>query len=134
MICLEMIGVYFDAPDTQDYPVFFLEWFYGNKGNFITVVQKFFNGSFGESIRKQMKKEPVIPVKSFTAPSWAAGIGLSDHVNYWDFGYSAVMITNTAFYRNKRYHTEGDKLEKLDVQKISLVIDQLYRTLLAIQR
>ena len=133
MICLEMIGVYFDEAHTQDYPVFFLEWFYGNKGNFITVVQKFSNGDFGAFVRKRMKKEQVIPTKSFTAPKWIAGVGLSDQINYWAFDYSAVMITNTAFYRNKKYHTINDTAKRLNIKKMSLVIDELYRMILDVR-
>ncbi len=133
MICLEMIGVYFDEPNTQDYPVFFLEWFYGNKGNFITVAQRFSNGDFGDFVRKRMKKDQVIPTKSFTAPQWVAGIDLSDQRNYWAFDYSAVMITNTSFYRNKKYHTINDTAGKLNVQKMSLVIDELYRTIIDVK-
>lgn len=132
MICLEMIGVYSDEPDSQDYPIFFLEWFYGNKGNYITVAQKFSNGDFGAFIRKRMKQYQVIPTKSFTAPSWFGGIKLSDHRNYWLYHYSAVMITNTAFYRNKNYHTTDDTAEKINVTKMSLVVDELYRTILDI--
>lgn len=132
MICLEMIGVYADEPNSQDYPIFFLEWFYGNKGNYITVAQKFSNGDFGNFIRKRMKQDQVIPTKSFTAPSWFGGIKLSDHRNYWLYDYSAVMITNTAFYRNKNYHTREDTAEKIDVKRMSLVVDELYRTILDI--
>lgn len=130
MICLEMIGYYSDEPGSQDFPLFFLKWFYGNKGNFITVAQKNFNGEFGSFIRKRMKKNQVIRTKSFTAPSWAGGIDLSDHRNYWKFGYSAVMITNTAFFRNKNYHTDYDTAERLDIKRMGLVIDELYRTIL----
>lgn len=132
MIGLEMIGYYSEEPGSQDYPVFFLEWFYGDKGNFITVAQKNFNGPFGSFIRKRMKTDQVIRTKSFTAPSWIAGIDLSDHTNYWKFGYSALMITNTSFYRNKFYHTYGDIAEKLNVQKMGLVTDELYRTIIDI--
>lgn len=132
MICLEMIGYYNDAPGSQDYPVFFLNWFYGNKGNFITVTKKSFGGAFAKFISKRMKKSQVIPTKSFTGPSWIGGIDLSDHRNYWKFGYSAVMITNTAFFRNKNYHTEEDVAEKLDVKKMGLVVDELYRTIIDI--
>lgn len=127
MVCLEMIGYYSEEPNSQGYPVFFLEWFYGNKGNFITVAQRFFNGSFGSFVRKRMKQEQVIPTISFTGPSWLAGIDLSDQRNYWQFGYDAVMITNTAFYRNTKYHTSGDVAERLDIKKMSLVVDELYR-------
>jgi Peptidase family M28 len=133
MICLEMIGVYFDEPNTQDYPVFFLEWFYGNKGNFITVAQRFSNGDFGNFVRSRMKRNQVIPTKSFTAPQWVAGIDLSDQRNYWEFNYSAVMITNTSFYRNKKYHTVNDTAERLNIKKMSMVIDELYRAIIDVQ-
>lgn len=129
MICLEMIGYYSEEPGSQDYPLFVLEWFYGNKGNFITVAKKYFNGDFCSIVSDRMKKEQVIPTRSFSAPSWVAGIDLSDHRNYWDFGYSAVMITNTAFNRNKQYHHEGDTAKRLSVKNMSLVIDELYRTI-----
>jgi hypothetical protein len=71
--------------------------------------------------------------KSFKAPSFFGGINLSDHANYWQFGYSALMITNTAFYRNEYYHTKGDKLNRLDIPRMALVIDGVYRSLIAIE-
>lgn len=55
-----------------------------------------------------------------------------DHLNYWKFGYSAVMITNTAFYRNYNYHTSDDKLETLNIGNIGLVVDEVYRTLISL--
>jgi hypothetical protein len=126
MVSIEMIGMYDDAPGSQDYPAFFLKWFYGDKANFITVARKWWNGDFAEFVSDRMKKNQVIPTKSFAGPSWAGGIDLSDHRNYWAFDYSAVMITNTAFYRNKYYHTINDVAEKLNVQKMAMVVDEMY--------
>ena len=60
------------------------------------------------------------------APEKMRGIDFSDHLNYWGFGYSAIFITNTGFYRNKQYHREGDTLETLDLKRITQVCDQLY--------
>ena len=111
MICLEMIGYFNDTIGSQDYPFGFLKLFYGNKGDFITVVQKF------------------VKTKSFKSPKWLPGVDFSDHSNYWKFGYSAVMITNTAFYRNKNYHLPTDTKETLDVKRMCLVIDELYLSL-----
>ncbi len=133
MICLETIGYFSEANNSQDYPAFFLKWFYGKKGNYITVVQKYGNGTFGKKIKKLMKTGQVIPTKSFSGPSWLQGVDFSDHLNYWKFGYSAVMITNTAFYRNKNYHTPNDTLETLNIGNIGLVIDELYRTIINIK-
>jgi hypothetical protein len=132
MICLEMIGYYSKATNSQRYPLFFLRWFYGNKGDYITVVQKYRKGSFGRDISQSMMKDQVIITKRFSGPKWLPGVDYSDHLNYWKFGYNALMITNTAFYRNRNYHKPGDRLETLNVGNIGLVVDELYRTVLKI--
>ena len=126
MICLEMIGYYNDKPKSQDYPLGFLRWFYGSKADYITVVQKWGNGSFGKRFKRLMEKNQFLPTKSFKGPKFLAGVDYSDHLNYWKFGYSAVMITNTSFYRNKNYHEKSDKIETLDIKRMALVIDEIY--------
>jgi hypothetical protein len=128
MICLEMIGYFDEHKKSQNYPIGILKLFYGNKADYITVVQKFGNGKFGRQFKRKMKKLNIIKTKSFKAPVSIPGIDLSDHMNYWKFDYSAVMITNTAFYRNKNYHEPTDKMETLDIKRMSLVIDELYLT------
>ena len=133
MICLEMIGYYSDEENSQHYPVGFLKWFYGDKGNFITIVQKPMNGSFARQFKKLTFKNNSIVTKSFNAPSFFGGIDLSDHRNYWKFGYSAVMVTNTAFFRNANYHSADDALHTLNVPKIGLVIDGVFRSLMEMQ-
>lgn len=125
MICLEMIGYFNDAPGSQNYPLPLLSRFYGNKGNFITVVQKYDNSRFGKKVIELMTSRELIPTKSFTGLKMLPGIDFSDHRNYWKFDYNAVMITNTAFYRNPNYHSPADKMETLDLKKMSLVIDEL---------
>jgi Zn-dependent M28 family amino/carboxypeptidase len=129
MISVEMIGYFDDKPNSQDYPVGFLSWFYGDKADYIMVTQKYWNGRFGNDIKRLMKKNNLIPTKSFKAPRFIPGIDFSDHLNYWDFGYSAVMITNTAFYRNSNYHQKTDRIETLDFKRMALTIDELYLTL-----
>ena len=130
MICLEMIGYYSDEDNSQEYPVNLLKLFYGTKGNYITIIQKFSNGSFGRKFCQLMKKQDLIETKSLRAPAFVTGIDFSDHLNYWKFGYSAVMVTNTAFYRNKNYHQKTDTLETLNLEKMTKVIDEIYRTIL----
>jgi hypothetical protein len=57
------------------------------------------------------------------------GIGLSDHRSFWQAGYDAVMLTDTAFYRNRAYHTAGDTADRLDYTRMARVIDGLYQYL-----
>lgn len=130
MICLEMIGYFDETKGSQHYPVGALKLIYGSRGDFITVVRKLNSGSFARKFKRKMKRKKAIDVKSFQGPESLPGIDFSDHLNYWHFGYSAVMITNTAFYRNKNYHNGTDELKTLDIPKMTAVIQSVYLTLL----
>ena len=133
MISLEMIGYYSDEEHSQRYPVGALKWFYGNKGNFITIIQKSFSGKFARQYKRLAFQNNSIATKSFKAPSFFGGVNLSDHSNYWRFGYSAIMITDTSFFRNHHYHTMNDRVTTLDIGRMGLAVDGVYRTLMAIQ-
>ena len=129
MICLEMIGYYDSTKKSQHYPLRFLSLFYGNRGDFITVVNKIGKHKFARQFTKHFKKIAVIEAKKFTGPKGLQGIDFSDHLNYWKFGISALMITDTAFYRNMHYHESGDKMEILDIHKMAQVIDAVFKSL-----
>ena len=60
------------------------------------------------------------------APAAVTGIDFSDHLNYWHFGYPAVMVTDTAFYRNVHYHTDGDTADRLNFGKMAEVVKSVY--------
>jgi hypothetical protein len=129
MISLEMIGYFSDKKKSQDYPLGILRMFYGNRGNYITVVQKFGNGKFGRRTKRLMKHQRLVKTKSFKGPKALPGIVFSDHLNYWKFCYRAVMITDTAFYRNKNYHEKGDTPEILDYKRMGLVVEEVFKTI-----
>lgn len=129
MVCLEMIGYFNDNEDSQDYPVVGLSLLYGSRGDYITIVQKWGNGDFGSEFVDRMKECNLIKTKSFSGPTIIPGLDFSDHLNYWKFEYSAVMVTNTAFYRNKNYHRSSDTMETLDLNRMSLVVDEIFFSL-----
>ena len=102
---------------------------YGNKGNYITLVKKFGAGKFTRQFCRKYKGTKAIRTKKFSGPPSLPGIDFSDHLNYWKFGFSALMLTDTAFYRNKNYHENSDTMETLDLGKMARVIDGVYQTL-----
>lgn len=130
MVSLEMIGYFSDIKKSQSYPIGLLSLFYGNRGDYITLVRKFGAGKFARRFAKKYKAQRSIRTKKFTAPAALPGIDFSDHMNYWKFGYSALMLTNTSFYRNKNYHQPTDTIETLDIYRMSKVIEGVYKTLL----
>lgn len=129
MISLEMIGYFKSEKKSQSYPLGILSWFYGNKGDYITIVKKFSAGKFANNFTKGFKQTEAIRTKTFTGPTSLPGIDFSDHLNYWKFGYSALMITDTSFYRNKNYHQVTDTMETLDINRMAKVIDGVFKTL-----
>jgi len=45
----------------------------------------------------------------------------SDHAAFWHYGYPAVMLTDTANFRNPNYHAATDTIETLDLAFIEKV-------------
>ena len=134
MFSLEMIGYFSDEPGSQQFPVSFLGLFYPTRGNFISVVGNFSNGLSVRRVKRAMRSAAPLPVFSINAPRSIPGIDFSDHLNYWENGYDAVMITDTAFYRNGNYHTASDTPETLDYRRMALVVEGIYAAVLDLAR
>lgn len=126
MIALEMIGYFSDEPNSQKYPVSLLGLLYPSQGNFIAVVGNFTNVSVVRNVKSIMLGATDLPVRSMNAFDFVNGVDFSDHRNYWTFGFNAVMITDTAFYRNPNYHTAQDTAEKLDYNRMAQVVEAVF--------
>lgn len=129
MICLEMIGYFSDQKGSQHYPISLLKLFYPNRGNFIAVIGKRDQGKSIKSVKRKMKEVANIDVRSISAPERLPGIDFSDHQNYWKYGYDAVMVNNSAFYRNPNYHQPSDTIETLNFDKMAEVVRGVYWSL-----
>lgn len=125
---LEMIG-YFNHKPIQEYPSG-LALFYPNHGNFIGAVSNFSSRDLGENYCDSMKAIRQLDCQRLIAPSFVQGVDFSDHLNYWNFEIPAMMITDTAFFRNKHYHTKDDTVEKLNLNKMAEVVNGLAYVLL----
>jgi len=126
MISLEMLGFFSDQPESQQYPVPLLKLFYPAKGNFIAIIGLFNQGGITKKAKTLMQSATSMDVYSINAPRIIPGIDFSDHLNYWNEGYPAIMITDTAFFRNHAYHTVDDVPEKLDYEKMSDVLSGIF--------
>ena len=129
MICLEMIGFFTDEKNSQKYPLGIMKLFYPSEGNFIGIVGNFKSSPLIKEVKMHMKATS-IEVRTLRAPAWIGGVDFSDHRNYWKFGYDAVMVTDTAFYRNLNYHRETDTIDTLNFAKMEEVIKGVCWTLL----
>jgi hypothetical protein len=129
MICLEMIGFFTDEKNSQKYPLGIMKLFYPSKGNFIGIVGNCKRSPLIKEVKMHMKTTS-IEVRTLRAPAWVGGVDFSDHRNYWKFGYNAVMVTDTAFYRNLNYHRDTDTIDTLNFAKMEEVVKGVCWTLL----
>ncbi len=124
MVSLETIGYYTDAPGTQRYPSP-LSYFYPDTGNYIGFVG---NPASKEQVRRMVRtfrKSARFPSEGLAAPDRIAGIGWSDHWSFWQRGLPAVMVTDTALFRYRQYHTPKDTPEILDYDRLARVVEGL---------
>jgi Zn-dependent M28 family amino/carboxypeptidase len=122
MICLEMIGYFKDEPHSQFFPLPMFRWFYPSEGNFITLVSNFGSKGFLKRVKGGFKMGTGLPVETLTSISLIPGVDFSDHRSFWKFGYNAIMVTDTAFYRNPQYHGPGDIAGILDYDRMTEVV------------
>lgn len=126
MIALEMIGRFTDAPGSQAYPSALISPLYPDRGNFIAVVGRLNDFGLTRSVKRTMRGATSLPVVSINAPRWIPGLDFSDHHPYWDEGFPAVMVTDTAFYRNTDYHTLQDTPDHLDYLRMARVVQGVH--------
>jgi hypothetical protein len=126
MFSLEMIGYFSEEKGSQDYPMQFLRLFYPSRGNYISIIGNTKQWQLIRWVKQSMRGATDLPVYSASVPGFVPGVDFSDHKNYWKYGYPAVMITDTAFYRNRNYHNSGDTAGTLDYEKMSKVVVGVY--------
>ena len=119
MISLEMLGC-FDQP--QHFPFGALKLLYPSRGDYIVVVGRFQDALLVRAVKAALDGNGA-PVRSIDAPELIPGIDASDHASFWRAGVRAAMVTDTAWYRNPRYHTARDTPETLDYERMARVVN-----------
>lgn len=124
-VILEMVG--FTAP-VQPYPAALERRGYRETGDFVGVVGDRGSQDFALRLVAGMKAARTVPVESLIVGlrGWLLPIArLSDHASFWDRGWPAVMVTDTAFLRNPNYHCPSDTPDTLDYGFMTRVTDAL---------
>jgi Zn-dependent M28 family amino/carboxypeptidase len=132
-ISLETIGLYSDAENSQHYPAGF-NLLYPSKGNFIGFVGNLASRQLVREMVRSFRRTTALPSEGTAAPEWIAGAGWSDHWSFWQEGYPAVMVTDTAPFRNQNYHLRSDTPDTLDYDRTARVVQGLGRVITALGR
>jgi len=126
MICFEMIGYFSELDNSQPNPIPHLAVDFPKIGNFILVLGIEAYSEFNEKTQELMLENEEIDTLVLSLPANHELANLSDHINYWKFGYPALMITDTAKIRNPHYHESSDTIDTLKFEKMSEVVNSTY--------
>ena len=131
MLSLEMLGCFDDAPGSQAYPPL-LKWLYPDRGNFIAFVSNLASRRALREVVNAFRANSDFPAERLAAPALVPGVSWSDQLSFWRAGYRAVMVTDTAFYRNPHYHCPSDTPERLRYPEMARVVEGLAATVAAL--
>ena len=124
MLSLETMGYYSDAKGSQRYPAP-LGVLFPDVGNFIAFVANIGSARLLWQARRAFKRRTSFPLQSAVVPAAIPGVGWSDHWAFWQAGYAAMMVTDTAPFRYPWYHTADDTSDKIDYNRLAHVVDGL---------
>ena len=89
--------------------------------------------TFGRVVVKAFRQNRDLNIASFFLPFDGRILPetrLSDHASFWDAGLPALMVTDTAFFRNPNYHLASDTIETLDFMFMARLVKSLEIALL----
>jgi len=126
MLCLEMVGYYRSEPNSQELPLSLRLLGYPTTGNFLGLVSDLRSKRLLQRLEAAIKGGCRLPTVSLAVPLgghlFLPEVRLSDHANFWDAGYPAIMLTDTAFLRNPHYHGPGDVMANLDLEAMTELV------------
>jgi len=125
-ISIETIGMYSDAEGSQRYPAGFKS-LYPSKGNFIAFIGNLGSRGLVRDAVHSFRASTKFPSEGSAVPAAVPGVGWSDHWAFWEQGYPAIMVTDTAIFRNPNYHQPTDQPDTLDYDRMARVVHGLVR-------
>jgi Zn-dependent M28 family amino/carboxypeptidase len=132
MIALEMIGC-FDQRKPQNYPLRLMRRFYPKTGDFIGIVGDLRSHRPARALARAMRRQGLVRTSALVAPGQFGGIDRSDHSAFWKHGFKALMVTDTAFFRNENYHKETDTIDTLNFEVMADVVASLFAALVELR-
>src|SRR5215813_2573965 len=132
-VSLETIGMYSDVEGSQKYPAGF-GLLYPSKGDFIGFIGNVSSRALVREAIGAFRETTRFPSEGAAVPAAIPGVSWSDHWSFWNQGYPAIMVTDTAPFRNENYHRPGDRPETLDYERMARVVRGLEKVVIKLGR
>ena len=131
MMSLETIGYYNDKRGSQKYPAP-VGLLYPSTGNFVAFVGNTRYDWLVRQVVAAFRQGEPFPSEGGALPETIPNIGFSDHWSFWQQGYPAMMVTDTANFRYPYHHSPHDTVDKVNFEKTARVVRGLGRVIAAL--
>jgi len=136
MICLESLGYFSNEPGSQELPTLYgmpenasdlmrSRGIIPTTGNYIAIVGDKSSNALLARFDTAFSPGLSMPALPVVMPE----MRFSDHLCYWDEGFPALMLTDTALFRNPNYHKHTDTVETLDFEAMASITKNLVSAL-----
>jgi len=121
MLALESLGYYSPEEGSQQYPTSVIGAFYPERGDFVSFVGNTESRALVRRTLRVFRQSTRFPSEGLAAPSVTPGLDWSDHASFWKFKIPAIMVTDTAHFRDPHYHQETDRGQQIDYDRMARV-------------
>jgi hypothetical protein len=119
MIAFDMLAFYRDAPGSQIYPPPF-NFYYPSRGNYVAWLSNPHSRRLLDAAGGAFRRHAEIPSTGLASTDLI--VGHSDQWSFWVDGYKALLVTDTAMFRNPNYHRPADTPDTLDYDSLARVV------------
>jgi Zn-dependent M28 family amino/carboxypeptidase len=96
--------------------------FYPSRGDFVGFIGNTRHAHLVRQSVAAFRRTEAFPSQGGALPEMVSHIGRSDHWSFWQEGYPALMVTDTAPFRYPYYHTPEDTTDKIDFERMARVV------------
>jgi Zn-dependent M28 family amino/carboxypeptidase len=94
---------------------------YPSRGDFLAFVGNLESRGLVRDAIREFRRTAAFPSEGAALPASFPGVDWSDHWSFWQAGYPAILITDTAIYRDPNYHRASDTPEKVAYEQLARV-------------
>lgn len=129
-IVLDSVGYYAAAPGSQRFGVFWHSLVFGDRGDFVAFVSDARSEPLLRRSLEGFRRGARIRSEGAVLSPRSRGASWSDHASFWAHGVPAILVTDTAAFRDPSYHQptdDGHQIDYLALARVTVALEAAIR-------
>ncbi len=129
-IILDSVGYYSDAAGSQRFGVLWHSLVFGDRGDFVAFVSDARSEPLLRRSVEGFRRGARIRSEGAVLSPRSRGASWSDHASFWAHGVPAILVTDTAAFRDPSYHQptdDGHQIDYLALARVTVALEAALR-------